>query len=196
YSEYFRHYPGTITLRPETLAAVVEDTIDCLLRHGLRHVVIFNGHAGNMPILEVLMRKIRRARGLLIPIISPLQVMQAPALIKDLYGEGMVLEHGGEPMGSVMMALAPNSVRMERVGAFGRKPFLGMPTNGLGGIMFNGVRVALPLDMRDVTPETGSLADPSKASADRGRAMLDYAVKFCVDFVRWFRTTDPRVAAE
>src|SRR5688572_15825255 len=36
YSEYFRHYPGTITLRHETLAAVVEDTVDCLLRHGVR----------------------------------------------------------------------------------------------------------------------------------------------------------------
>jgi len=196
YSEYFRHYPGTITLRPETLAAVVEDTIDCLLRHGLRHIVIFNGHAGNMPILEVLMRKIRRARGLMIPIVSPLQVMQAPALIKELYGDGMVLAHGGEPVGSVMMALAPQAVRMERVGAFGRRQVLGMPTDGLGAITFKGVRVALPLDMRDVTPETGSLSDPSKASADRGRAMLDYAVKFCVDFVRWFRTTDPRVAAE
>jgi creatinine amidohydrolase len=196
YSEYFRHYPGTITLRAETLTAVVEDTVDCLVGHGLRHIVIFNGHAGNMPILEVLMRKIRRTRGLLVPIISPLQIMQAPALIKELYGEGMVLEHGGEPMGSLMMALAPGKVQMHRVGAFGRGTFLGMPTSGLGGIMFKGVRVVVPIDMREVTPETGSLADPSKASAERGRALLDYAVKFCVDFVKWFRTTDPKVVAE
>lgn len=196
YSEYFRHYAGTITLRAETLAAVVEDTIDCLLRHGLRHIVVLNGHAGNMPILEVLMRRIRRQRGILIPILSPLQVMQAPALIQDLYGEGMVLGHGGEPVGSVMMALAPGRVQMQRAGAFGRKTFLGMPTDGLGAITFKGVRVAMPLDMRDITPDTGSLSDPSKASADRGRAMLDYAVNFCVDFVRWFCATDPRVAAE
>lgn len=196
YSEYFRHYPGTITMRPETLSAVVEDTVDCLLRHGLRHIVIFNGHAGNMPILEVLTRKIRRARGTLIPIISPLQIMQAPALIKELYGEGMVLGHGGEPIGSLMMVLAPGKVRMERIGAFGRKPFMGMPTDGLGAITFKGVRVALPLDMREVTPETGSLGDPSKASAERGRALLDYAVNFCVEFMAWFHTTDPKVATE
>jgi len=196
YSEYFRHYPGTITVRPETLAAVVEDTVDCLLRHGLRHIVIFNGHAGNMPILELLARKIRRGRAMLIPTISPLQIMQAPALIKDLYGEGMQLGHGGEPMGSLMMVLAPGKVRMERAGAFGRKQVLGMPTDGLGAITFKGVRVALPLDMREVTPETGSLSDPTKASAERGRALLDYAVNFCVEFMRWFRTTDPKVVAE
>lgn len=196
YSEYFRHYPGTITLRHETLAAVVEDIVDCLLRQGLRRIVIFNGHAGNAPILELLTRRIRRTRGLLIPSVSPLQVMQSPALIKDLYAEGTPLGHGGEPMGSLMMVLAPGKVRMERAGEFGRKPVLGMPTDGLGAILFKGVRVAMPLDMREVTPPTGSLSDPTKASEARGRAMLDYAVNFCVEFMRWFRTADPKVAAE
>src|SRR5690349_6231660 len=97
YSEYFRQYPGTITLRSETLAAVVEDTIACLLRHNLRRIVIFNGHAGNGPILELLTRKIRRDRGLLIPSLSPLKVMRPPALVKELYGDGVQLGHGGEP---------------------------------------------------------------------------------------------------
>lgn len=197
FSEYFRHYAGTITLRDETLSMVVEDIIDCLLRHGLRHIVIFNGHAGNMPILELLTRRIRRTRGVLIPTLSPLQVMQNPAFIKEVYGDGMALGHGGEPMGSLMMVLAPGKVKMERVGAFGRKQFLGMPTDGLGAIVFKGVRVSMPLDMREITPpETGSLSDPSSASAERGKALLDYAVNFCVDFMRWFKTTDPAVAAE
>jgi creatinine amidohydrolase len=196
FSEYFRHYAGTITVRAETLAAVIEDTVDCLIRHGLRHIAIFNGHAGNLPIIEVLSRRLRRTHGLIIPTISPLQIMQAPALIKELYGEGMVLGHGGEPIGSVMMALAPGKVRMERVGEFGRRTFLGMPTDGLGAINFKGVRVAVPLDMREVTPETGSLSDPAKASADKGRKMLEYSTNACIDFMRWFRTTDPRVSPE
>ncbi len=196
YSEYFRHYPGTITLRHETLAAVVEDIVDCLWRFGLHRIVIFNGHAGNAPILELLTRRIRRTRGVLIPTVSPLQVMQNPALIKDLYGAGTPLGHGGEPMGSLMMVLAPGKVRMERAGEFGRKLVLGMPSDGLGAILFKGVRVALPLDMREVTPPTGSLSDPRTASAEHGRALLDYAVNFCVEFMRWFRSVDPRVAAE
>ena len=196
YSEYFRDYPGTITLRPETLAEVVNDIVDCLSQHGLHHIVIFNGHAGNAPILELLTRRIRRDRGLLIPSVSPLQVIQNPTLIKDLYGEGMQLGHGGEPMGSLMMALQAGRVHMERAGSFGRKQIWGMPTDGLGAILFRGVRVALPLDMGDVTPETGSLADPSKASEERGHALLDNAVKFCTEFMRWFRTVDPQVGPD
>lgn len=195
YSEYFRHYPGTITVRAETLAAVVEDTIGCLIRHQVRRIVIFNGHAGNAPILELLTRRIRRERGLVIPSLSPLQVIQNPAFIKQVYGDGFQLGHGGEPMGSLMMVLQPGKVQMDRAGAFGRKEFLGMPTDGLGAVLFRGARVAMPLDMRDVTPETGSLSDPSGAREDRGRAMLDYAVQFCAEFMRWFRTVDPWMAA-
>jgi creatinine amidohydrolase/Fe(II)-dependent formamide hydrolase-like protein len=72
-----------------------------------------------------------------------------------------------------------------------------MPTDGLGAIVFKGVRVSMPLDMREVTPpETGSQSDPSQASVERGRALLDYAVNFCVEFMKWFKTTDPKVAAE
>jgi len=196
FSEYFRHYPGTITLRPETLSSVVEDTVDCLLRHGVRRIVIFNGHAGNAPILELLTRKLRRERGILIPSVSPLQVIQAPELIKELYGAGFKLGHGGEPMGSLMMVLQPGKVQMERAGSYGRKDLWGMPTDGLGAFLFHGVRVAVPLDMRDVTPETGSLGDPSSATAARGQAMLNYAVDFCVEFMRWFRTVDPWGPAE
>jgi len=153
--------------------------------------VIFNGHAGNAPILELLTRRIRRERGLLIPSVSPLQVIQNPDFVKQVYGDSIQLGHGGEPMGSLMMVLQPGKVKMERVGAFGRKQVLGMPTDGLGGLIFRGVRVAVPLDMRDVTPETGSLSDPSGAREVRGRAMLDYAVRFCVEFMQWFRTVDP-----
>jgi creatinine amidohydrolase len=108
-------------LRPETLAEVVADVVDCLSRHGLRQIVIFNGHAGNTPILDLLIRRIRRDRGLLIPSVSPLQVIQNPTLIKELYGEGMRLGHSGEPMGSLMMAPQPGRVHRERAGSFGRK---------------------------------------------------------------------------
>jgi len=195
YSEYFRHYPGTITMRPETLSAVIEDTVDCLLRHGLRRIVIFNGHSGNAPILELVTRRIRRERGLLIPSLAPTQSFRAPETLNALYGANPQLGHGGEPMGSMMAALLPGRVHLERAGAFGRKQVLGMPTDGLRAIVFRGVRVAVPLDMREVTPESGSLADPSPANAERGRKMIELSVQFCVEFMTWFRTVDPWVEA-
>lgn len=45
----FTAFPGTITLRVETFAAVLRDVLDSLKRGGFRRVLIVNGHSGNAP---------------------------------------------------------------------------------------------------------------------------------------------------
>lgn len=46
---YFAAYPGTLSLRLSTYAAVVTDLLDGLARSGFRRVLIVNGHGGNAP---------------------------------------------------------------------------------------------------------------------------------------------------
>ncbi|MGI9420530.1 MAG: creatininase family protein [Geminicoccaceae bacterium] len=47
---YFTAYPGTVSLRVETLLAVVRDVIASIRRTGFRRVLIVNGHGGNAPV--------------------------------------------------------------------------------------------------------------------------------------------------
>src|SRR5947209_20173491 len=40
-------FPGTITLRPATLAAVLDDIVESLRHHHIRTVIVFSAHGGN-----------------------------------------------------------------------------------------------------------------------------------------------------
>lgn len=46
---YFQAYPGSVTLRVDTLCAVVRDVLDSMKRSGFRRILICNGHGGNQP---------------------------------------------------------------------------------------------------------------------------------------------------
>ena len=47
---YFKSFPGTVSLRIETLLAVVRDILDALGAHGFKRILIVNGHGGNSPV--------------------------------------------------------------------------------------------------------------------------------------------------
>lgn len=57
-SPHFTAYPGTLSLRPETFAAVVREVIQDLLAQGFRRVLVNNGHGGNTGVLVPLMVEI------------------------------------------------------------------------------------------------------------------------------------------
>ncbi len=192
YSEYFRHYPGTITLQANTLFHVVEDVVNCLIDHGFTHIALFNGHGGNDGTLVTVIRKIRRERGLLVPIVSAFSFATTPDSIKELYGETKI-GHGGEPMGSFYMHVLPGTVDMTKTEEWGTRKFLGLEPTGLSGVMFEGCKVGFAINMEDITPQSGSLSDPNLATAERGRQIFECSVEGAVRFMQWFKGIDTRV---
>jgi creatinine amidohydrolase len=46
----FMAYPGTVSLRVETMLALVRDILDSLNHQGFRRILIVNGHGGNSPV--------------------------------------------------------------------------------------------------------------------------------------------------
>jgi creatinine amidohydrolase len=191
YSEYFRHYAGTISLQHDTLFRVLEDVVTCLIDHGFEHIVLFNGHAGNTPTVGHLLRKIRREHGLLVPSV-PAAGFATAAFKNEVY-EGTPPRHGGAGQASDMMYLRPGTVQMELAGEWGVKDFLGLPVSGLSGVTFEGTEVAMAINMEDITPPTGSMSDPLLASAERGERVLKHTEERLVRFMEWFKSTNPRV---
>jgi creatinine amidohydrolase len=54
-SPYFVAYPGTLSLSPETFAAVVRELLEGLLAQGFRRILVSNGHGGNTGVLGPVM---------------------------------------------------------------------------------------------------------------------------------------------
>ncbi len=46
---YFLSFPGSVSLRVSTYAAVVRDVLDSLYGYGFKRIVLVNGHGGNSP---------------------------------------------------------------------------------------------------------------------------------------------------
>jgi creatinine amidohydrolase len=52
-SPYWMSFPGTLTLRPATILALISDIGASVAAHGFRRMVIVNGHGGNQGIIGV-----------------------------------------------------------------------------------------------------------------------------------------------
>jgi creatinine amidohydrolase len=196
-SEYFRSFPGTISVRSETLAAVAEDVCTSLLDHGFERLLFVNGHSGNDPILEDVARRIRRARGVRVITIKP-GAFRPPALLRKLYGDDVtrVLGHGGEPLASMWLHLRPDLVDLNANEPGQRPDYHGLAINDLSVASFeprpgDRAAVAVYFDIEEISPN-GSMGDSTVASADKGRAILESVVDGCAAFVERFKQMDIR----
>jgi creatinine amidohydrolase len=163
-----------------------------LLDQGFARIVLFNGHKGNEPVLQLLARELRRDRQILVPIVAPLAFGLTRDIQQELYGDTPT-GHGGEPIGSIMTYLHGDLMNMDLAGEWGEKNFLGLKPAGLNGVHFEGRQVGMAINMEDVTPATGSMSDPRRASSDKGEHIVANSVEGLTHFIEWFKSVDPKV---
>ena len=51
-AQHHMAFTGSMTLRPSTLIAMIEDIVSSLVRHGFTHLMFINGHGGNVASLD------------------------------------------------------------------------------------------------------------------------------------------------
>jgi len=88
-------FPGSVTLRPTTLIAVLRDIVESLARHGFERFYFINGHGGNIATVTAAFSEIYAARSLAAPANLPpvkcrlrnwWQNQAVQQLAKELYG--------------------------------------------------------------------------------------------------------------
>jgi creatinine amidohydrolase len=89
-------FPGSMTLRPSTLIAVLWDMVESLVRHGFERFYFLNGHGGNIATISAAFSEIYAVRSLAAESKVPRVKcrlknwwanQEVQALAKELYGE-------------------------------------------------------------------------------------------------------------
>ncbi|MSP44863.1 MAG: creatininase family protein [Xanthobacteraceae bacterium] len=159
---------GTLSLSVGGMTAVLRDLAREIARAlPARNLLIVNGHGGNRGILEALSRELRGDFGL------NLCALHLGAMMSPAAGAGVPEIHAGQDETSVMLALAPDLVRRERIGD------LKAPPDG------DAVRAAV-LDPAANWPwssgdprlaDQGVIGDAAAASAEHGKAIVSRVVE-------------------
>ncbi len=165
--------PGTLWLTPETLLATVVDIGRSLLTTPARTLVFVNGHGGNVALLNVAIRELRRRFGLRTFFMPASRVPAdgADGAARE-YGTGI---HAGYSETSLMLHLRPDLVDAS---AFARN----VPEHiaGFRHLGFNGKPVTFGWLSDDFGP-SGVLGDPTGATAAAGAELFEQSVAFVAE---------------
>lgn len=169
-------FPGTLTLRADTVIRLWTEIGECVAAAGVRKLVLFNAHGGQAGVMDMVARDLRARLGMLVysvnwynlPLLGP-QGEDVNALFSA--HEHRFGIHGGDIETSMMLALQPQWVDMAQAQNFASTsehrarqfPILG-----------NGSSAKLGWQMQDYNP-AGAVGNAGAATPEKGRAVLDAA---------------------
>lgn len=193
YADFFRSFPGGIQLRPATFCAVVEDMVTSFLDHRIERLLIVNGHSSNAPLIDQVLRKVRRDTGVAVVSIDLWRAIP-DAVWTQAHGPdaARVRGHGGDPVTSVSAYLLPDQMRPDLIRPSGRSRAFGLPVTGPNGVVFDGVAVNLTLNADEVNADGMMGGDATLASARAGQIFFDHLTGLVARLVDHLRGCDPR----
>lgn len=167
-AEHHMAFGGTFTFDIPTYRAVLLAFLTSLGRHGFKRVFIVNGHGGNIAALNAFLPDFARETALKVRMATYFDM--TPSDIAPLLQDQKRVHHACEVETSMMLVLAPGTVKRERMPeAFG----------GVAGSNAADSWYAQPARFRsfkDLTP-SGVNGDARRASRDKGEKLL----ALCVD---------------
>ena len=167
YYPAFIRYPGSQHIRAETFIALLSDILGLLLDQGARQLAIVNTGVSTEGPIQIVVRDLLSKRGVTVPVADIVRIgRNSAARLEQRLGG-----HGDEHETSVILAIDPTRVDMSRA-----RPDYGTPPPPPPSVFVS------PTQFRDDPAsghhhsETGVRGDPSLASVEKGRLILDSAI--------------------
>jgi creatinine amidohydrolase len=172
YSPEHCRFAGTVSVSEETLRGIIHDIAESHARSGFKLVYFWIGHGGdNIVLQDVLQELANKWPGCTVTGIADLEAYIAETWDRVPLELGMDLErsgsHAGEFETSMMLAIRPDLVRMDRAEQGNLAPFASICAR----MMAEGIHSVSP---------NGVLGDQRPADRQRGDAYLDRLAEYLV----------------
>lgn len=172
-----RDFPGTLTFSYETVIRAWVEIGESVHRAGVRKILFVNSHGGNSSVLDILTRELRERHGMFAAITSWHRLGYPEGLFsadEKLHGI-----HGGEIETSLMLAFAPDAVRMEKLDDF-------VPVTKAMEKEFTFLRATVPAGFAWMTQdlqETGAIGNARAATREKGEKAADFGARAFVSLL-------------
>ncbi|MJZ42533.1 creatininase family protein [Salmonella enterica subsp. enterica] len=183
-SQHYDAYPMAVSIRFETNIMLAEDIFNSLIRHGIRRILIINGHDGNIPAIEIAARNIKdNNRDISVVCIPAWWDMVGKKLGADFFDSwnGTGLGHGGEGETSAVMAVRPDLVHPEDA------------VKQIPSDVFDHYGISYIWDISEIS-ETGATGDPRFATKEKGDKIIDCLVQEIVELITQLNINDWKYA--
>ena len=164
-------YPGTLSLSAETLIRAWTEIGECVSRAGIRKMLLLNSHGGQPQIMDIVARDLRVRLNMFVVCAGTHSFDQPAGAFSDVERRHGI--HGGGWETSIMLALRPDLVQMDKADNFA-------PTS-----------IAMEQDYHYLSPEgrigfgwqtqdlhpSGACGNALNSDAERGVQALDHAAR-------------------
>lgn len=180
YTPHHMDFPGTVSLRWNVF---VETLLDCgrsLCHHGFDRILILNGHGSNAPLVDLAARLINVEHRDAVAMASTLY-LTTPESVEALTAQRTSgpggMSHACELETSLYLALAPEQVQMDKavkeIPDWNENVWSDWP--GAGPLSY--------MPHWSGLSHSGVMGDPTVASAEKGRVLLERAQAEAADFI-------------
>lgn len=159
-------FPGTLSLQPSTLIAVLEDLFRSLYRHGFRRALVVNGHGGNSAALDSALHQIAdELPDLRAKIFQWWTDPESYSVITNALGPQQG-SHATAGETSFMLAIRPSAVKMNMLSG---KDFPVKPSRDFSSWKL----------FREKYADGIMGLNPGNATAEIGQALLAKSIEIC-----------------
>jgi creatinine amidohydrolase len=165
-------FAGTLHVSPQTLIQVWCDIGASVARAGVKKLLMFNAHGGNVGLMDVVARELRAQHGLIVYSSSwynlPLDTAAMAQFSADEHRFGV---HAGDVETSMMLALSPTQVDMAQAQNFASTS---QDRAKHYAVLGDGKSAKLGWHMQDYNPQ-GAAGNAAAATPAKGEALVQSA---------------------